>query len=214
MKEIMKKLMLSNCLLAAVALSVVSSSATAPAQGTVIFQNDSRGLVYSWQGTNDPTPALGVPNVQIAYAPAGTTYVPWYPQWNTTDWLARNPGWTMGPSWTNRLGINKRGMFAAGTITLDGVAAGSEAEYIIFAWEGDSPTFDQNFAVNGLWYNVAGPFTTLTGGNGQPAVSLADSFTGMTIPWSLAVPEPSSFALALLGGGALVALRRKRRPRC
>jgi hypothetical protein len=42
MKGIMKNLMLSNCLLAAAALSVVSSSATAPAQGTVVFQNDSR----------------------------------------------------------------------------------------------------------------------------------------------------------------------------
>ncbi len=208
----MKKLMLSNCLLAAAALSVASSSATAPAQGTVVFQNDSRGLVYSWSGTNDPTPMLASPNVQIAYAPAGTTYAPWNPDQNTTDWLARNPGWTMGPSWTNRLGAGWEGKFDAGTITLDGVAAGSEAEYIIFAWGGDSPTFDQNFHDIGLWYNVAGPFTTLTGGNGQPAVSLADSFTGMTIPWSLAVPEPSSFALALLGGGLLALLRRRRRP--
>ena len=211
MKGIMRKLMLSNCLLAAAALSAAASPTTAPAQGTVVFQNDSRGLVYSWSGTNDPTPVLTAPNVQIAYAPAGTAYVPWNASWNTTDWLAWNPGWTLGPSATNDLGPDKVGMFDAGTITLDGVAAGSEAEYIIFAWEGDSPTFDQNFHDIGLWYDVAGPFTTLTGGDGQPAVSLADSFTGMTIPWSLAVPEPSSFALALLGGAMLALLRRRRR---
>ncbi len=210
----MKKLMLSNCLLAAAALSVASSSATAPAQGTVVFQNDNRGLIYSWQGTNDPTPVLVGVNVQIAYAPAGTTYDPWNPSQNTTDWLAQNPGWTLGPSVTNAFGTipPPSGEFDGGTITLDGVAAGAQAEYVIFAWEGNSPTFDQNFHDIGLWYNVAGPFTTLTGGNGQPAVSLADTFTGMTIPWSLAVPEPSSFALAILGGGVLLVFRRKRRP--
>jgi hypothetical protein len=47
MKEIMKKLMLSNCLLAVAALSVATSPATAPAQGTVIFRNDNRGLIYT-----------------------------------------------------------------------------------------------------------------------------------------------------------------------
>ncbi len=41
----MKKLMLSNCLLAAAALSAAAPPTTAPAQGTVIFQNDNRGLV-------------------------------------------------------------------------------------------------------------------------------------------------------------------------
>ncbi len=212
MKGIMRKLMLSNCLLAAAALSVASSSATAPAQGTVVFQNDSRGLIYSWQGTNDPTPVLTGANVQIAYAPAGTAYDAWNASENTTDWLAQNPGWTLGPSATNDLGPDKVGMFDVGTITLDGIAAGAQAEYIIFAWGGDSPTFDQNFHDIGLWYNVAGPFTTLTGGNGQPAVSLADTFTGLIIPWSLAVPEPSSSALAIFGGGLLTVLRRKRRP--
>jgi PEP-CTERM motif len=208
----MKHPVFSNCLLAAVALSVVSSSATAPAQGTVLFQNDSRGLVYEWNLTNDPTPVLDVwTRVQIAYAPAGTTYHPWNIGQMTTAWLAQNPGWTVGPMATNFLGVDNAGKFDGGTITLDGVTAGAQAEYIIFAWDGGL-TFDDNLNW-GTYYGVAGPFTTLTGGNGQPPVPLADSFTGMTIPGTYNVPEPSSFALALVGG-ALLALKRKRRPRC
>src|SRR5262247_537046 len=64
-------------------------------------------------------------------------------------------------------------------------------------------------ATLGSWYGYAGPFTTLTGGGGLSPVSLADSFRGMTIigSWAI-VPEPSSFALALLGGGLLVLFLR------
>ncbi len=200
------------CLVAAAALSAAASPTTAPAQGTVIFQNDDRGLVYRWNLTNDPTPVLDAwTRVQIAYAPAGTAYQPWDLGMPTTDWLAQNPGWTMGPTATNFLGLDNAGKFDGGTITLSGVAAGAQAEYLIFAW-GIGNTFDEAVHVWGEYYSAAGPFTTLTGGNGQPAVSLADSFTGMTIPGTYNVPEPSSFALALLGGGLLVGLRRRRRP--
>ena len=213
MKGIMKRSMLSNCLLAAAALSAAASPTTAPAQGTVVFQNDSRGLIYEWNLTNDPTPVLDVwTKVQIAYAPAGTTYNPWNITQQTTDWLAQNPGWTVGPMATNFLGVDNAGKFDGGTITLDGVTAGAQAEYIIFAWGLLGDTFDDNLIGWGTYYGVAGPFTTLTGGNGQPAVSLADSFTGMTIPGTYNVPEPSAFALAILGGGVLLVFRRKRRP--
>jgi hypothetical protein len=79
----MKHPVFSNCLLAAVALSVVSSSATATAQGTVVFQNDSRGLVYSWQGANDPTPMLGSPKFH------GVCLIRCRSYWSVTKLLSR-----------------------------------------------------------------------------------------------------------------------------
>ncbi len=206
-KEIMKRFVLSNCVVAAAALS----AAAALGQGTVLFQNDDRGLVYKWVGETNPTlvpmASDNRPHIQIAYAPAGTAYTPIpYVAWTTEDWLAINPGWTLGPA-ANMVGP-PFGLFDGGTISLPGVGPGAEAEYAIFAW-GLGDNFDE-YASFGLWYGFAGPFTTLTGGAGQPPVSLADSFTGITIAGSpFLIPEPSSPVLVLIGVGMLAAWRRR-----
>ena len=81
---------------------------------------------------------------------------------------------------------------------------------MIFGWS-VGPNFDYAAQETGQWYGFAGPFTTLTGGGGEPPVSLADSFTGMTIIGQReVVPEPSSVGLLALGFWTVLALRARR----
>ncbi len=194
-----------------VAAALAISAAAALGQGTVLFQNDDRGLVYKWVGETNSTLAPmtwdGRPHIQIAYTPAGTAYTPVpTPSLQTTEqWLAQNPGWVLGPT-AGMAPPPSLGIFDGGTISLQGVAPGAEAEYVIFAW-GLGDNFDE-YASLGLWYGFAGPFTTPTGGAGQPPVSLAGSFTGVIIAANYLVPEPSILTLALVGAGMLVTWRR------
>jgi MYXO-CTERM domain-containing protein len=194
------------------AAALALSAAAALSQGTVLFQNDDRGLVYHWVGlTNSAVVPMGwdgLPHIQIAYAPAATTYTPVYDlAWTTEDWLAQNPGWILGPKAGMAL-LPSVGLFDGGTISLQGIRPGAEAEYVIFAW-GLGDNFDEGASL-GLWYGFAGPFTTLTGGAGQPPVSLADSFTGVTIAGApYLIPEPPTLAVALLGAGMVAGWRRR-----
>ena len=102
------------------------------------------------------------------------------------------------------------GKFDGGTITLGGIAPGSKADYVMFAWGSEWENFN-SAATAGLWYGYAGPFTTDTGGGDLPARSLADSFRGMTIigSWEV-VPEPSSFALLAFGFWTVFTFRLRR----
>src|SRR5262245_33441206 len=126
---------------AAVTLAVLFaaiSTASIQAQGTVLFQNNERGLVYQWSSLFDPTPTLfgadNLPHIQIAYAPAGTPLTAWtlFPGWDnsTEHWLSLNPGWTLGPT-ANSVGL---GTFDGGTLSLDGIPAGTKADYVTFGW--------------------------------------------------------------------------------
>ncbi len=186
------KLNLTHALLGAAVLSAAALAASASAQGTVLFQNDGRGLVYQWVGLTNSTlvPMAwdGLPHIQIAYAPAGTSYARWQLGWTTDRWLSANPGWTLGPT-ANMARPPSLGLFDGGTISLNGIAAGSGADYFIFAW-GPGTNFD-SCASLGIWCGSAGPFTTLSGGGGQPPVSLADSFTGVTIVGSTDCSAPA-----------------------
>ncbi len=127
------------------------------------------------------------PHIEIAYAPTGAAYTPWKPFWTAARWLSVNPRWTLGPT-ANIVGP-PFGLFDGGTISLSGIPAGSAADYFIFAW-GPGTNFD-SCASFGIWCSVAGPFRTLTGGGGQPPVSLADSFTGVTIVGSTDCSAPA-----------------------
>jgi hypothetical protein len=191
---------LRRALLAIAALSTAASAMSASAQGTVLFQNDGRGLVYKWAGLTNSTLVLvpwdNEPHIQIAYAPTDRSYTRWQPGWTTARWLSANPGWILGPA-ARMARLPSLGLFDGGTISLNGIAAGSGADYFIFAW-GPGTNFD-SCAAFGIWCGVAGPFTTLTGGGAQPPVCLAASFTGVTIVGSTDCSAPASESFSSRG---------------
>jgi hypothetical protein len=194
--------------LSIIAVAAMAAYATsALAQGTVGFNNSSTTLVQQWADATGST-LQAVPKgagfVQIAYAPGGTAYTPWAGT-TASAWIALNPGWTLGSS----TGISPvAGRFNGGVLTLTGVAAGANADYVILGWAGAAASFDAAFAA-GDQLNVSAKLTTPTGGVDPlvPPPSLSTSFTGLTLQ---PIPEPSAFALAGLGAAALLIFRRRK----
>src|SRR5678815_2037751 len=121
-----------------------ASASLALAQGTVTFNNSSTSLVQVqvWESSTtyrfEPIPK-GQGYVQLAYAPSGTNFVPWSFGQTASAWIASNPGWTLGLT-TPIAPVD--GRFNGGVITLIGVPAGANADYVILAWTGAQTSFD------------------------------------------------------------------------
>ena len=89
------------------------------------------------------------------------------------------------------------GFFSGGSTTLDGLTG--------------EVTLKLAGTVDGAAYSFSDPFTVSLGGAGtppSPAAALPGDFSGLNIS-TVAVPEPSTIALAVLGGAALFFRRRK-----
>src|SRR5262249_4422949 len=117
-------------------------------------------------------------------------------------------GWTISDA---VVGFNtpSPGKFNGGVVTLNGIAAGDDAEYAVFGWTGSATSFD---SAVGAFKGVSDMFHTSTGGAGVPPstpVPLSITLGGMLL--IDAIPEPSSFGLAGLGAAVLLILRRRRR---
>lgn len=168
-------------ILAVAAMAAYATSAFA--QGTVVFANNT-GVVQQWTSASDQT-LIAVPKaggfVQLAFAPTGTAFTAYHPGDTTAMWLTSNPGWALGA--ISAFNTPAPGKFNGGSVSLTGVAAGANADYAIFGWTGASATYDAALTA-GAMTGVSGKFTTGTGGVGSPptpAISLAGSFTGMTL---------------------------------
>jgi hypothetical protein len=108
------------------------------------------------------------------------------------------------------------GYFNGGVVTVPGVAPGANGTFQVFAWDGasGSATYVAGLAawnagsLHGGWSNPQGGVTIATGGVGQPPSTPA-GLTGLQ-PWAVTiVPEPSTIALGMIGGLALLLRRRK-----
>ena len=211
-------------ILSAVVL-LIGMASGALAQGTVILQNGT-GLVFQWTRATDPT-LISVPKnggfIELIAAPTGTAlpnplgsytasgFNPNYP--TLSGFLAANPGWQVGtsiggPAFPIALG---NGLFSSGTVTINNIAEGANAEYVIIGWTGAFTTYDAAFA-NGT--GMVGQSAIATTATGDPLatpvpgfpVSLRYTFAGF--PQAI-IPEPTSFALAGLGLAALLVFRRR-----
>src|SRR5262245_8684795 len=118
--------------LVAASLSLALNQPSVLAQGTVVFANDDRGPIKQWVTLSDPTAIIapkGGAFLQIAYAPVGT---PSYYSGEMLQgtWLQLSPGWTLGPV----TGLIDPGRFDGGSVSLNGIPAGADAEYLLFGW--------------------------------------------------------------------------------
>jgi len=112
------------------------------------------------------------------------------------------------------LGSAAPGFFSGGVITVSQVTPGATATFRVFAWDGASGQAAYAAALTAwssgaIYGGYSGPDVTIaTGGGGVPAGPPA-ALAGLQ-PWSVTiVPEPSTIALGILGGLALLLRRRK-----
>lgn len=170
------------------------------AQGTILFRNDERALVMRWSGINDNTLVPVGPHagwVQLAFAPVGTPYAGYAFGSTEQEWLAVNAGWTLGAT----APFVELGLFDGGSVRIDGIAPGADAEYVLFGWNNSAVPGVTNYFDAFPYIGVAGtagPFVTRTGDAGAP-VSLADSFSGGLVLVPTIIPEPPASALLLMG---------------
>ena len=107
-----------------------------------------------------------------------------------------------------RTGANA-GLISAQTLSVNSVAPGGNVFVQLRAWEGPAgSTYESSVGVRGSGFsNIVGPF--VTGGAGIPP-STPPNITGLqSFGFCSLCPEPSTYAMGLIGAGALL-LRRIR----
>jgi hypothetical protein len=212
-------------------LAITALAASAFAQGTIAFQNQT-GLVKQWTSTTDNTLITTPQNggyVELITAPAGTALASALGTLGATGFsttysslqgfVTANPGWSfaVGTPAASIIGFGA-GLFNGGGLTIPGIPAGGAAEYMVVGWSGAFTTYEAAYAaalanpaasflgvsaIDNI-LKTADPTTTPPG----TPVTLRPTFTGITLA-PLVIPEPTSFALAGLGLAALVAFRRR-----
>lgn len=101
------------------------------------------------------------------------------------------------------------GLFSKGTLTVGGIAGGKSADVTIQAWDKDTGATYAAASVK-----ASATFTVALGGavDANGIAGLPNSIVGNGLFNGLAlttIPEPSTYALAALGLGGLLFLRRK-----
>jgi hypothetical protein len=107
------------------------------------------------------------------------------------------------------------GRFNGPAVTVPGLVAGQAGTFVIKAWSGGFANYEAAFSGGALYGAVSAPFQNPSGGVIDPVTgspSLPADLTGFTTPLQVGVliPEPSTYALAALGLGALLAFRRRK----
>ncbi|HUL51055.1 MAG TPA: MYXO-CTERM sorting domain-containing protein [Candidatus Nitrosotalea sp.] len=179
------------------ALVVLSASGTL-GQGTVNFQNTATTLIqYCENGVAIIAP-VGSLTVGLYYGPAGTIDP-------TTMVLLATTG--IGPV---------AGRYAGGTVTTPNTTAGGAAAvFEVRAWSGPYPSYEAALASGNPSISIgrSGLVTVPVTGNpsGVPPTTPATLGAPGFVPGPLGcVPEPPTFALSVLGLGALWLGHRRR----
>lgn len=123
----------------------------------------------------------------------------------------------IGRSSTGTINAAFDGRFNGPGVTIPGLAAGQSGTFVVKAWSGSFTTYELAAEGGALYGGVSTPFSNPTGGVPDPVTGvpgLPASLTGFTSPLSVnalvPIPEPSTFALAGLGLGALLLIRRRK----
>jgi hypothetical protein len=90
------------------------------------------------------------------------------------------------------------------TVQFAGNGIGSSVTFTMRAWDTAAGSFANASSGGQFQYGESDPLTVTLGGGTLPPADLPASFTGFTL-----VPEPSTIALGVIGGLALLLRRRK-----
>jgi len=204
------------------------------AQGTVAFANGSASLVQRWTSADDssltPVPVAGG-YVQLIAAPKGTPlpaplgvyegssgFVPGYS--SLAGFLAANPGWAVpyhDPPGATAPIVPVPGRFNGGTMIIDPLGSGADADYLVIGWTGPYATYDAAYAAdlatpNSSFLGMSAIATTHTGGEilgtGPELVYLSSTFQGIALAPAV-IPEPATVLLVGLGTVLLLLFRRR-----
>jgi len=184
---------------AILAISLWASAVVSHAQGTVNFANAGAGFNAQVR-IDDPINGAFVTSAsymaQLLLVGTGGSLTP------------------IGPVANFLAGAN--GYFNGGAVAVPNVAAGANATFQIFAWDGASGQSAyaaalaawQGGVIHGGYSKPDAGVTIALGGGGSPQGPPA-GLVGLQ-PWAVTiVPEPSTIALGIIGGLALLLRRRK-----
>lgn len=101
-------------------------------------------------------------------------------------------------------------------ITVNGLVAGQSGPFEVKAWSGAFTSYELAQAGGAAYLGTSGVFQNPSGGAIDPGTGLPglpaplSGFTGMAVGAGTVIPEPSTMALAGLGLGALLLIRRRK----
>ena len=178
----MKKLLVT---LAAVLVSVSTFG-----QGTILFNNRVTGQVDAPVSRPDGTGAGAGVNAQL-FLSSGGTFTALTPATTFRSTSAAAAFYVTQP---------------ASPVVVPGVGAGQQATVVLRAWEGAVGSTYESSLLSGQ----SAPITITLGGVPNVGAPIPDAvLTGLAAFSMVAVPEPSTMALGLLGAAALLYRRRK-----
>lgn len=185
-------------------LAVVGLASSAFAQGLLTFQSGTKSILE----TTGTAVASGGGFVQLFWAPAGSAFTAMGAGQGADAFLAANPVWKTDAAYIKP--ITAGGRFNGGLLTLPTPTAGANIDAVVAAWKGSAATLDAaiqagaDMGWSAKMANVAtgNPNTTPAGLPG----TLNGPFQGIQL---VAVPEPTTLALAGLGAAALLIFRRR-----
>jgi hypothetical protein len=192
------------------AVLMVCVGAYAQGSGTISIQNDTTTTVTSTAGNVGP--AAGY-KLELFYQPdsGGAAPVAIGASGALGNWTPTQYG-VFGFTPAN---LPAGGVFDPGIATLAGITAGNNVWLELVGWNNSSATLSAALATPGeltgfskVWANGTG--NVVVGANPPSApdgiIGTPAQFTGMAI----GTPEPSTWALGILGASSLLAFRRKK----
>jgi hypothetical protein len=208
-------------------LSIIAGVALATgafAQGTVSFANNSGTLVTTNGGTigNTATAAQGFYYALFIQSYTGSV---------TSDNNPLTGGWTFTGSYATNTAATTGGRFSGGTATVTGWAAGATNQFLVVGWSSNlgaswaaiASQVQNGWTASGFYGASSTSFGSAGGGSQSlPTFSLFTTTgpnaqgnpiqTGFTLNAvsPVVTPEPTTLALAGLGGASLLLFRRRK----
>lgn len=193
-----------------IAAALAASLSGAYAQGTITFNNGSTSLI-TWGTTGLPAGAVAGASIDASF---GIKVGLFYNSSGSTFTLV-SPTPYLGTLSSGATNAAVAGRWNAGTVTVTGLTAGQSGSFQVRAWSSAFASYDAAKTAGGPT-GASATFTNPSGGavdpgtgTTGPAASLSGFTSGFTVSGAV-IPEPSTVALAGLGLGALLLIRRRK----
>lgn len=198
----MKKIILS-------ALAVASLSLSSYSQGVITFDASASSGVVQLNGATDTATDI---NAALLYF-NGSSYVPFVTMLlsDTTPTLGNFtvPSTQSAGGDVSTFGGGVLYDNSGNTYQLPSLTAGTVVSFEVQGWLGAFSTFAQAAAASGATFGVTGPFNETLSAAASPINAALDAMPNLNLLTS-PVPEPTTIALAGLGGASLLLFRRRK----